>query len=197
MPQNERLRVWKNELKKTSGGLTRAMLMKNKRGKIVSKKKSEAARKNKENNNLGNWLRSKGEKFLSKGLEAENIVRKGKAGRKAFKKEEEVPDEKQSEVKTKVVKKVEKKVVKKVVKKKVVKKAPAAPPKITKTAPMQAGEQKSFGVSVGNIITQEMKVYKQMVDIYADADGYTKEKMFAEIGKPPKGYYNHYKLPWK
>ena len=183
MPQNERLRVWKNELKKTSGGLTRAMLMKNKRGKIVSKKKSEAARKNKENNNLGNWLRSKGEKFLSKGLEAENIVRKGKAGRKAFKKEEEVPDEKQSEVKTKVVKKVQKKVEKKVVKKvvkkkvvkkKVVKKAPAAPPKITKTAPMQAGEQKSFGVSVGNIITQEMKDYREMVEIYANEEGYTK-----------------------
>ena len=49
MPQNERLRVWRGELKKTSGGLTKAMLMKNKRGKIVSKRKSEAAKKNANN----------------------------------------------------------------------------------------------------------------------------------------------------
>ena len=101
MPQNERLRVWKGDLKKTSGGLTKAMLMKNKRGKIVSKAKSEAAKKNKENN-LGQWLRSKGEQFLSKGLKQENIVRKNKAGRKAFKKkEDDIPEEKQSEVKKK------------------------------------------------------------------------------------------------
>ena len=81
MPQNERLRVWKGELKKTSGGLTKDDLIKNKRGKIVSKRKSEAAKKNKDNN-LGQWLRSKGDQFLSKGLKAENIVRKNKPGRK-------------------------------------------------------------------------------------------------------------------
>ena len=74
MPQNERLRVWKGELKKTSGGLTKPMLMKNKRGKIVSKRKSEAAKKQNANN-LGEWLRSKGDQFLSKGLKQENIVR--------------------------------------------------------------------------------------------------------------------------
>ena len=108
MPQNERLRVWKGELKKTSGGLTKKDLIKNKRGKIVSKKKSEAAKKNKENN-LGTWLRSKGEQFLSKGLKAENIVRKNKPGRKAFKKE--VPEEKQSEVKSTQPKPKPKKVV--------------------------------------------------------------------------------------
>ena len=113
MPQNERLRVWNEKLKKTSGGLTKKDLMKNKRGKIVSRKKSEGAKKNKDKNNLGNWLRSKGEKFLSKGVKAENILRKGKPGRKAFKKEkeeEEIPEEKQSEVKTKPKKVAPKKV---------------------------------------------------------------------------------------
>ena len=65
MPQNERLRVWRGELKKTSGGLTKDMLIKNKRGKIVSKRKSEAARKN-EDNNLGSWLRKKGDTFKGK-----------------------------------------------------------------------------------------------------------------------------------
>ena len=73
MPQNERMRVWKGELKKTSGGLTKDMLMKNKRGKIVSKKKSEAAKKSDENN-LGSWLRAKGDKFEGepKGLKTED-----------------------------------------------------------------------------------------------------------------------------
>ena len=63
MPQNERQRVWKGELNKTSGGLMKKDIIKNSRGKIVSKKKSEAAKKNNENN-LAGWLRKKGEKFL-------------------------------------------------------------------------------------------------------------------------------------
>ena len=91
MPQKERLRVWKGELKKTSGGLTKNDLIKNKRGKIVSKKKSEAARKNKDANNLGQWLRSKGEKFLSKGLKPADIVRKDKRKKKKDPKSGTVP----------------------------------------------------------------------------------------------------------
>ena len=81
MPQNERQRVWKGEMSKTSGGLTKKDLIKNKRGKIVSKKKSEAARKNKENN-LGEWLRNKKDGFLSKGVTAEHVVRKNKRQKK-------------------------------------------------------------------------------------------------------------------
>jgi len=73
--------VWKGELSKTSGGLTKKDLIKNKRGKIVSKKKSEAARKNKENN-LGEWLRNKKDGFLSKGVTAEHVVRKNKRQKK-------------------------------------------------------------------------------------------------------------------
>ena len=64
MPQKERLRVWRNELKKTSGGLTRDQLTKNKRGKIVSRKKSGQAVG--DANNLGSWLRGKGDKFAGK-----------------------------------------------------------------------------------------------------------------------------------
>ena len=44
----QRLRVWRGELKKTSGGLRKQDLMKNKRGKIVSRRKSEAAKKSKD-----------------------------------------------------------------------------------------------------------------------------------------------------
>ncbi len=64
MPSREqRIRVWKGELKKTSGGLTRDDLVKNRKGKIVSRKKSRQAS---EFNNLGEWLRDKGDKFQGK-----------------------------------------------------------------------------------------------------------------------------------
>ena len=63
MPQKERLRVWKGELKKTAGGLTKADLIKNKRGRIVSKKKSLSA---KSSNNLDKWLRKPGDSFGGK-----------------------------------------------------------------------------------------------------------------------------------
>ena len=135
MPQNERLRVWNGTLKRTSGGLKKEDLVKNKRGKIVSKRKSEAAKKNE--NNLGTWLRSKGDHFLSKGITKENIVRKGKAGRKAFKKKEEA----------KQVKKEEAKPVKK----------SAAPPKISKEEPSKPGDKpkNKTNLDVGNIVTKE------------------------------------------
>ena len=182
MPQNERLRVWKGELKKTSGGLRKQDLMKNKRGKIVSKKKSEGAKKNKENN-LGQWFRSKGEQFLSKGLKQENIVHKNKAGRKAFKKkEEEVPEEKQSEVKkppksrTKQKKAVQKK----------------APPKITKTVQMKPGEKPKdkTKISVGNIVLNRkaIKEYRADAKMLMEDFDYTKKQVIKEMGKPPEGF---------
>ena len=92
MPQSERQRGWKGELKKTSGGLRKQDLLRNKRGKIVSRKKSELARKNKDANNLGQWLRSKGEKFLSKGLKPADIVRKKKKKEVPKKLEKEEPE---------------------------------------------------------------------------------------------------------
>ena len=61
MPSREqRVRVWRGELKKTTGGLSREDLVKNKRGKLVSRRKSKQAA---EQNNLGEWLRNKGDKF--------------------------------------------------------------------------------------------------------------------------------------
>ena len=55
----QRSQVWLGTRVKTSGGLTKSMLVKNKRGKLVSKKKSEQASSQ---NNLGSWLREKGKK---------------------------------------------------------------------------------------------------------------------------------------
>ena len=148
MPQNERLRVWKGELKKTSGGLTKGDLIKNKRGKVVSKKKSEAAKKNSENN-LCSWLRSKGDQFLSKGL-----VQTGKKIKL---------DSKKTVVAKDVVAVVAKKkvVAKKVVAKKVVAKKKA--PTIVQEEPMKAGEKKSFNMSVGNIVRGRRKRKKRVL----------------------------------
>ena len=147
MPQSERLRVWNGELRRTSGGLTKEDLIKNKRGKIVSKRKSEAARKSKANN-LGDWLRAKGDHFLSKGLKKENIKRKGKPGRKAFKKNDD--EEKMSEVPKKKKKRKKK-----------------SPPKITKAAPIKPGEKpQNFDktkVSIANIVTRPKRVRKKRV----------------------------------
>ena len=145
MPQNERIRVWKGELQKTSGGLRKVDLIKNKRGKIVSKSKSEAAKKN-DGNNLGAWLRSKGDHFLSKGLKQENIVRKGKPGRKAFQKKEE---------KQAVVKKEAPPIAKK----------KPGPPKITRTEPSKPGDKpkNKTNIDVGNISTRPKRKRKKRV----------------------------------
>ena len=173
MPQNERLRVWKGELKKTSGGLRKQDLMKNKRGKIVSRKKSDAARKNKENN-LGQWLRSKGDKFLSKGLKQEDIARKGKRPNK--KKEEDVPEEKQSEVKKPPKGRTKQK----------------APKKISKTAPMKPGEKPKdkTKISVGNIVLnrKEIKEYREGAKFLMKELDMTKKEVIKDMGKPPEGF---------
>ena len=162
MPQPERLRVWKGELLKTSGGLTIKDLMKNKRGKIVSKRKSQAAKDNA--NNLGDWLRKKGDNFFSKGITKDNVKKKGAAPG---------PKPKKLEVGKPVVVNPPKPKKKKLVnppkapKKKVVvnlidsppkkKKAVVnAPPKITRSDPIKPGDKVSSkrksNISVANIV---------------------------------------------
>ena len=68
------MRVWRGEIKKTTGGLTKDDLGKNRKGKIVSRRKSRQAA---DQNNLGEWLRNKGDRFqdmpqahAAKGLKA-------------------------------------------------------------------------------------------------------------------------------
>ena len=56
----QRRLVWGGKMRKTTGGLSRDDLVLNRHGRIVSKRKSQAASKV---NNLGNWLRNKGQKF--------------------------------------------------------------------------------------------------------------------------------------
>ena len=58
----QRRLVWAGKLRKTTGGLTRDDLMLNRTGRIVSKRKSQAASKV---NNLGTWLRVSGQGFSS------------------------------------------------------------------------------------------------------------------------------------
>lgn len=155
MPQPERLRVWKGELLKTSGGLTIKDLMKNKRGKIVSKRKSQAAKDNA--NNLGDWLRKKGDNFFSKGITKDNVKKKGAApGPKPKKLEVGKPVVVNPPKKKAVVNAPPKKKVvnpPKVPKKKVV---VNAPPKIKRSEPIKPGDKVSSkrrsNISVSNIV---------------------------------------------
>ena len=71
MSSQQRIAVFRGDRLKTSGGLFKKDLIKNKRGKIVSRKKSGQARGQ---NNLGKWLRSDNEK-VSKA----DMLRKGNA----------------------------------------------------------------------------------------------------------------------
>ena len=59
MSSKQRREVWAGTRTRTSGGLTKSMMVKNKRGKLVSKKKSTQAASQ---NNLGSWLRTTGKK---------------------------------------------------------------------------------------------------------------------------------------
>ena len=71
MSSAQRIAVWNGERASTTGGLKKSDLMKNRHGRIVSKRKSEVARKL---NNLGNFLARKA---------------KGKAAKKAEPKPEQ------------------------------------------------------------------------------------------------------------
>ena len=137
MPQKERLRVFKGELKKTSGGLTKGDLIKNKRGKIVSRRKSTQAVG--DENNLGSWLRGKGDKFQGK-----------PKGYKKDAEKDEKEEEKLAEVPVQKPKPKPKLRLKLQLPKPAA--APKQRPKKTRNAPMVAGEKKDYGkVSVGNI----------------------------------------------
>ena len=143
----QRLRVWRGELKKTSGGLTRDDLVKNSKGKIVSRRKSKQAG---EQNNLGVWLRSKGDKFGDKPKDAKVLKEKKRAppGRGGG-----APDKPPAE-KPKVLK--EKKPVKKdPAREKLARRLKTAGVPISKpkpAAPKAYGKKKSkFEISVQNI----------------------------------------------
>ena len=61
----QRLEVWRGERVSTSGGLKKSDLVRNKRGKIVSKRKSQQAASQ---NNLGSHLRPSGKKIPAKDM---------------------------------------------------------------------------------------------------------------------------------
>ena len=187
MPQKERLRVFNGELKKTSGGLTKDELVKNKRGKIVSKRKSSQAVGT--DNNLGSWLRSKGDKFSGKprGFKADVpddrddeklavVPEKPKPKPKVAKK---VVKPKVAKPKPKVVKKVAKPKPK--VAKKVAKKVPKKSPKV---GPMKPGEVKDLSkISVGNIYAGKSS-YEKKWDGFKKILNMTDEQLFKKLGQP-------------
>ena len=122
MPSSkQRLEVWRGTRKKTSGGLTKDMLTKNKRGKIVSKKKSEQAF---DQNNLGSFLREQGKK-----VPKDEMLRK-KGAKKPPAEEAKQPKSKAKQAPKAAPKAVpKKKAVQKVVAPKVTKSSKPAPTK--------------------------------------------------------------------
>jgi outer membrane biosynthesis protein TonB len=90
----QRTAVWRGDLAKTSGGLTKADLTKNKRGKIVSRRKSHQAS---HTNNLGDWLREsgvsvgKGEMLRRKGSPPEGLKTEKQEGAQAPAKAQKLP----------------------------------------------------------------------------------------------------------
>ena len=137
MPQNERLRVFKGELKKTSGGLTKKDLVRNKRGKIVSRKKSGQASGA---NNLGDWLRRKGESY--KGVPERVEPKKVKSPKPMVHRPK--PKPKPAQPKPKAAGAL----------KKLASKPPRPPPR-RKKSPTKAGQkapEKKHKISVSNIV---------------------------------------------
>ena len=176
MPQNERLRVWRGDLRKTSGGLTKDMLIKNKRGKIVSRKKSGQATSNE--NNLGSWLRAKGDKFEGepKGLKEEEAPKKAAAPAKkaaAPAKKKAAPPAKKAAPPAK-------------------KKAAAPPakkvkPKLTKVEPMKPGEKEELHkISVGNI-KKKLTLWEQDYKYMKRKEKMSHADIIKELGPVPKG----------
>ena len=105
----QRLEAWQGIRAKTSGGLTKADLVKNKRGKIVSKKKSKQAH---DQNNLKGFLREKGKSIPKaqmlhkKGSASPAEPKKAKAKRPAIAaKKPEAPPVKPAPKKRKLAKK--------------------------------------------------------------------------------------------
>ena len=159
MPQNERLRVWRGDLRKTSGGLTKDMLIKNKRGKIVSRKKSGQATSNE--NNLGSWLRAKGDKFEGepKGLKEEEAPKKAAAPAK----KKAAPAKKKAAPAKKVK------------------------PKLSKVEPMKPGEKEELHkISVGNI-KKKLTFWEQDYKYMKRKEKMSHADIIKELGPVPKG----------
>jgi hypothetical protein len=149
MGQKERLRVWKGELRRTAGGLKKSDLAKNKRGKIVSLKKSQSSRKE---NNLKDWLRTPGQSFAGK-LKNAGKPLPAKKGKSKLNPPKPKPKLKPQPPQKKKKASPKKAPVKKApVKKAPVKKAPVKKVKV----PGVAGQHKDVTkVTIGNILVKK------------------------------------------
>ena len=149
----QRTAVWRGDLAKTSGGLTKADLTKNKRGKIVSRRKSRQAS---HTNNLGDWLREsgvsvgKGEMLRRKGSPPEGLKAEKQKGAQAPAKAQKLPQKAQKVKKAAAAKPKPKKAAAKPkqappkpkpVPKPAPKKVPAKPKRVPKRKPAKAAKK--------------------------------------------------------
>ena len=162
MPQKERLRVWNGELKKTAGGLTKKDLVRNRRGRIVSRKKSVASSKQ---NNLGKWLRGVGDSFAGKlhdvGLPSPAKKGKGQSRQKKKQKQPKQQSKQKKEAAKPAVKQAKAKQAKAA---KPQKAAKGSKPQKKAKSPVKAGQLKNMSkISVGNIIVPKKQGLKTKV----------------------------------
>lgn len=94
MSSTQRLAVWNGEREKTTGGLRKGDLIKNRHGRLVSKKKSEVARKL---NNLGKYLAGTKKKAASSKDSKKN---KGAAEKREEEKDDKVEKRKKKPAKS-------------------------------------------------------------------------------------------------
>ena len=175
---NQRQEVWNGVRKRTSGGLTKAQLTKNKRGKIVSKRKSDQAAKQ---NNLGAWLRETG-KTVSK---AEMLRAKNKPPPAVEEKPKPKPSKPKQAPKAAAAKVPKKKAVKKPVAPKIAKPKKPAPPKPKAKPKVVRKKPKAAAKSNINPLTKQPydKKNKQgyVVDAKISLDNVLKKKLKSKV----------------
>ena len=180
----QRQEVWNGVRKRTSGGLTKAQLTKNKRGKIVSKRKSDQAA---DQNNLGAWLRETG-KTVSK---AEMLRKKNKpppAAEKPAKKAAKPkpkPSKPKQAPKAAAAKVPKKKAVKKPVAPKIAKPKKPAPPKPKAKPKVVRKKPKAAAKSNINPLTKQPYDEKNkqgyVVDAKVSLDNVLKKKLKSKV----------------
>ena len=196
MPSSkQRFEVWKGLREKTSGGLRKSDLIKNKRGKIVSKRKSGQASSQ---NNLGNWLREKGKSvpkdamLRKKGKLPEGEPQKPKAQKPKPKPQKAKPKPKPQKAKPKPPKAPKPSVDKKLQKKKpapkpapkkVVRSTASAPkgkagPKINPLTNQPAAAKSGMGYVAGGNVSLDNVQKRKLRPRRGKRINYNEDKMF-------------------
>jgi len=179
----DRVRVWNGEIKRTRGGLLRIDLVKNKAGKLVSKRRSQSARAA---SNLGAWIRQKGQKFKDI---PEGAVKGAAKAIKTKPKPPQKPPPKPKKAEPKPVPKPSPKLpkpTKSEPKKRAVAKPAAAPPRKPKPAsPLSILPKKDYGIS-GKVAQPAVPKKRDRTKVTVQNVVKSKRDLHPRTGRPKK-----------